>query len=190
MLNKASAKVQVKDLGWKAIKKRFEDMGKSWTTVGVHNDTGNVPDSSLSMAHLAAIHEWGVDITITDKMRAYLHAVLAIHVKAATTQIHIPERAPIRGWIAEAQPVLKKVTDGIVKKILNEKITPQQGIGQLGEFAVSGIKARMEKGLEPGLNENTIRLREHGGTKPLINTGGLLGAYGHKEVFGRKPEGI
>ena len=44
---------------------------------------------------LAGIHEFGLDIEVTPKMRAFLHRE-GLHLKDSTTHIHIPERAFLR----------------------------------------------------------------------------------------------
>ena len=46
-------------------------------------------------AWLAGIHEYGCDIPVTPKMRAFLHSQ-GLHLKESTTHIHIPERSFLR----------------------------------------------------------------------------------------------
>lgn len=58
-------------------------------------------------AWLAPIHEYGLDILVTDKMRAFLHRN-GLHLKSSTTHIHIPERSFLRsGYDKERATVLK-----------------------------------------------------------------------------------
>lgn len=51
--------------------------------------------SDLTMAQLGAIHEFGAEIPVTDKMRAYLHHI-GVHLKPETTTITIPARSFLR----------------------------------------------------------------------------------------------
>lgn len=59
-------------------------------------------------AWLAAIHEYGLDIEVTPKMRAFLHRK-GLHLKKSTTHIHIPERSFLRaGYDKHRDEILKK----------------------------------------------------------------------------------
>ena len=52
--------------------------------------------SGLTIKHIMHIHEYGRTIFVTEKMRAFLHAVLKIHLKRETTTIRIPPRPVVR----------------------------------------------------------------------------------------------
>lgn len=73
--------------------------------VGVLRQAKN--DQGESLANLAEIHEFGVEIPVTPKMRKYLHAA-GLHLKATTTVIKIPARPTF-------QPILESEADEIVK---------------------------------------------------------------------------
>lgn len=61
-------------------------------------------------AWLAAIHEYGLDIAVTPKMRKFL-AANGLYLKKSTTHIHIPERAFLRtGYDQNRDAVLKKAS--------------------------------------------------------------------------------
>jgi hypothetical protein len=49
------------------------------------------PDTELTMAELGAIHEFGADIQVTDKMRGYFWNKYGIHLKKKV--VHIPARS-------------------------------------------------------------------------------------------------
>lgn len=59
---------------------------------------------------LAAIHEYGCKIPVTDKMRAYLHGI-GVHLKPSTTLIVIPERSFLRaGYDQSKDDILRKAS--------------------------------------------------------------------------------
>ena len=64
-----------------------------------------------SDSKIAPIHQFGVTITVTDKMRNYL-AALGFHVKASTVYITIPERPVFR-------PALEQLKKEFGKIIIN-----------------------------------------------------------------------
>lgn len=80
------------------------------------------PDSALTNAELGAIHEFGCTITVTEKMRNYLHSQ-GIHLKKDTTTVVIPTRSFLRMPLLSSEG--KKELMNIVKsEIGNEfKVT-------------------------------------------------------------------
>lgn len=64
------------------------------------------------LVNIAAVHEFGAEINVTDKMRGYLHSI-GLHLKPTTTVIKIPAR-PTFG------PVYKMEKDELVKMIEKE----------------------------------------------------------------------
>lgn len=64
------------------------------------------------LVNIAEVHEYGVEIAVTNKMRNYLHSV-GLHLKATTNVIKIPAR-PTFG------PILEKEKDEIAKIIEKE----------------------------------------------------------------------
>ena len=68
-----------------------------------------------SRARIARVHEFGKDIEVTPKMRAYLHSI-GIHLNPKTTKIHIPERSFMRTTLAENERKIKKIVKGEMRK--------------------------------------------------------------------------
>ena len=68
-----------------------------------------------SRARIARVHEFGKDIEVTPKMRAYLHSI-GIHLNPKTTHIHIPERSFLRTALAENERKIKKIVKDEMKK--------------------------------------------------------------------------
>lgn len=70
------------------------------------------PDSDLTNAELGAIHEFGCTITVTDKMRKYLHSQ-GLHLKKGTMTVVIPTRSFLRMPLMSAEG--KKELMNVVK---------------------------------------------------------------------------
>lgn len=68
-------------------------------------------------AYIASIHEYGCNIKITPKMRAWLHAN-GLHVKDSTTHIKIPERAFLRNGFDENHTKVVDVCEKALGKSL------------------------------------------------------------------------
>jgi len=156
-------------------------MKEGFTYVGVHEDAGDavVEDGEgktagpISLPALAQIHEYGAEVK---------------NGWGKGIQFTIPERSFLRGWVDSSTEAIFKFKQIRVGMILDGKLTVEQALGQLGEFAVSGIVKRMRAGLTPPLAASTLLMRRHGGSKPLIDSGQLAGSITHKEFFGERPE--
>lgn len=87
------------------------DIPKMRQQLNIINGTGvEVGVLNGEQAWLAAIHEYGLDIAVTPKMRAYLHSQ-GLHLKKETTHIHIPERSFLRsGYDQNRDAVLEKAS--------------------------------------------------------------------------------
>jgi len=139
-----------------------------------------VEGSSISLLALANILHEGCSITVTPKMRSYLHS-LGLHLKASTTQITIPARPFI-------DPVMEEA-DGEVVEILRKAINGAidgGGGGDLGTSAwnkvglylVTAIKKSMVDLREPANHPFTIK--QKGSENPLIDHGHLTRSVVHE----------
>ena len=110
-------------MGFK-MKNKKDLTSKMIATAKVLNGT-KVNVGVLSGEHqwLAAIHEYGCTIPVTDKMRAYLNHI-GVHLKKSTTQIVIPERSFLRaGYDTNRDEVLdraKKVLPDVLEGTMSE----------------------------------------------------------------------
>ncbi len=178
----AESKVEVKDTGWEKLKKNLLKAAEkpAYTSVGVHEDAGSA-DNGMTLAKIAAIQEFGVHITVTDKMRGYL-ASQGLFLKKDTMEIVIPARSFLRGFVDEYKGVIEGLIEKLLDKLITGNTTVEGALKILGEFATGGVKARIVKGIDPELHPFTI---EHkGSSKPLVDTGRLLGSISHREHYG------
>lgn len=86
----------------------------SYVWAGVPSGAGE--SGGVDLATLAAIHEYGVTIPVTDAMRGYLHAQ-GLHLKASTLAVVIPPR-PFIG------PGLRRFTGngGRAREVVKESV--------------------------------------------------------------------
>ena len=81
------------------------------------------PDSNLTNAQLGAIHEFGADIQVTDKMRGYFWHKYGIHLKKKV--IHIPARSFLRDTLLSKEgkeELLEKVGLDVKDKEFNREL--------------------------------------------------------------------
>ena len=122
----------------------------------------------------AAANEFGAQITVTDKMRRYLHAI-GLHLKKSTTQIEIPERSFMRSTFdktAVIDKVMKRL-QRFLNKMIDGKSNPIDVMGGIGDAMVSEIKSTITSNVAPENAEFTIKQKGTGkGT--LFASGSLL----------------
>lgn len=126
--------------------------------------------------NLAKIHEYGVTINVTDKMRGYL-ASQGLHLKKTTTTIHIPERSFIRnGWDSNANEILNRI-EGLVADVVHGKSVSHLTDGT-GDLVVRALKEYAKDLDSPSLHPFTIERK--GSTDPLIDSGGMVGSIDYE----------
>lgn len=90
---------------------------------------------------------------------------------------NIPERSHIRSAFDENIKKIAKLSDGLVGKIYDGKITVEDALNLIGLKKVANIQNKVRSGLEPEV--------QRGGT-PLIDTGQYIGSIQHKIVMDGK----
>jgi hypothetical protein len=86
----------------------------------------------------------------------------------------IPERSFLRATVDEKHASITRLFVRVVRGAIDQKINLKRGLGLVGEKAVVWVKARIRKGIPPPLMPLTIARK--GSSKPLIDTGQLLGS--------------
>lgn len=124
-------------------------------------------------AWLASIHEYGCDIKVTPKMRAYLHA-RGLHLRESTTHIRIPERSFLRTGYDEAKDdVLKHarmMMADVIAGTMSES-TLYKGVGiELADAIKDYARDLDSPGNHPFTTENK------GSSNPLVDTGDMIGS--------------
>lgn len=159
------------------IKKEIMSLKKSYVKVGyleggeAHRNKDG--DADESMAGIAAVHEYGAVISVTDKMRGYLHYI-GIHLRKETDKIVIPERSFMRSWVAEKKEEITKVMSVLLKKVEEGGIETEEALNKLGAYGEAGMKDKIKSNVPPPL-----KFRE--GTA-LWDTGQLVNSIHHQAV--------
>lgn len=164
-------KISIKETNnTKQLLRTLKEMGKSQINVGILGG-----ESELSM--IAAVHEFGCDIQVTDKMRGWFGAN-GFPLKKDTTVIRIPERSFLRaGYDENINQIVEQVEKQlpfVLKNEVDAKIF-MEGIGM--QFA-SMIQKKLREVKSPPLSDMTVERK--GSSNPLIDSGRLHGAIQHE----------
>ena len=105
-----------------------------------HLEVGIFGEDDSEMVMIAAVHEFGVEIKVTDKMRGYLHSI-GIHLKPNTRTIKIPERSFIRaGYDQEKEKIIRE-SEKLLEKVLKLELPVDVFFNTLGEMIVGEYKS-------------------------------------------------
>ena len=143
------------------------------------------PDSDLTNAELGAVHEFGATITVTDKMRNYLHSQ-GLHLKKDTMTVVIPTRSFLRMPLMSAEG--KKELLNVVKSQLSNEFkaaelksdTANKILDDTVHLLAETAYLKVIKAFETGgfgkwapISEFTAKRRKNSGNPPLTDTGDL-----------------
>jgi|LSQX01.3.fsa_nt_gb hypothetical protein len=158
------------------IPKLLEVLDALWShqiQIGIFGSDG----STILM--IASVQEFGCKITVTPKMRAYLHSQ-GLHLKASTKQINIPERSFIRSGFDEQKVRYEKQAAKLLDKVLHLAIPVDTFFSVLGEYIAGQLQTYLTDISTPPNHPFTIARK--GSSNPLIDTGRLRQAITHKVV--------
>ena len=151
-----SVAIRTRDTGLSKFLKRLTSPE---VTVGVHSSDGSQVEegSALTVAEIAAIHEFGLGV---------------------------PERSWLRAFVDENRDELTRLLAITAKQIAEGK-DKDQAMNRFGLHVVGLIKRRIVAGIEPGLAESTKveKMRVTGGkakNTPLIRFGQFISAIAHE----------
>lgn len=152
--------VVIDDRVWQRIVRDLRKLPKMHAKVGVlASKGGNAQHSSgITLIELMAIHEFG------------------------SPAAGIPERKPIRSAFKKNDPELRKLTVRLAKAIINNTMSQEQALEVLGAWGATQIKNNIAQGahLKPANAPATVAAK--GSTRPLVDTGRLLGSINHEVV--------
>lgn len=142
------------------ISKSLETMSNRKVQIGALNG---------DHAWLAGIHEYGCEIPVTPKMRAFLHRQ-GLHLKDETTVIKIPERSFIRSTFDSEGERIMKQTERAIGQVLAGKMSVDDMLDLCGQQFATAIKARMS---ETDAN-HPFTIEQKGSSTPLTGKSGAL----------------
>lgn len=145
---------------WDALRANTQQLRNLTVTIGVHDDAGAHGNSAVSVAHLAAIHEFGTD--------------------------RIPERSFMRATFDAKRGEYTDLIKTLANDVAVQGQSPELAARKLGVIASNDVKRTIQDGIEPDLADATKRARDdkaaHGGGlasmaqtyTPLIDSGQLI----------------
>ncbi|AOH54483.1 hypothetical protein ABE28_008970 [Peribacillus muralis] len=145
--------------------KKVEDLNGSKINAGV------LGEGEQQM--IAGVHEYGIQINVTPKMRGFL-ASKGLHLKKSTTHITIPERSFIRsGWDAHEKEVLDK-SDQMIPDLIAKGLSVETFLEALGQESRDLLRDYARDLRNPANHPFTID--QKGSSNPLVDSGGMIGA--------------
>ena len=133
---------------------------------------GKGDNQDFDLVDLATVHEFGVTISVTKKMRNWFLAQ-GYPLSSSKTKIRIPERSFIRRTADERKMKIVSVCNQALAAVVSGKYSAKMAVDKIGNYVVSLIQETIKKVSNPPLTQMTIELRESGGTSPLQDTGRL-----------------
>lgn len=128
-------------------------------------------------AWLAGIHEYGCNIKVTDKMRAYLHGQ-GLHLKDSTKYITIPERAFLRTGYDQNRDNLVDSVEFALPSVLDGSMDSDKFLEMVGLILSSNIKDYAIALDSPPNHPYTVERK--GSSNPLVDTGDMIGSITYK----------
>jgi len=144
------------DRGWNGIMRDLKNLDDSFTKVGVQQgETRQDGAETSDMVIVAAVNEFGTRT--------------------------IPERPFMRNAFDKNKGKIKKVQDELYSRILQNRISPRQGLGLLGEAMERLTKKEITDLRTPPNAPATVAKK--GSSNPLIDTGQLRQSITHVETI-------
>lgn len=131
------------------------------------------------MTMIAAVHEFGARIPVTDKMRKWF-AAQGYPLRKETTHITIPERSFIRAGFDENEREFIKHARMVLIEAMAKGTPMDTVLDALGLQLKGMIQTYMRDLSEPPLSKMTKEMT--GRDNPLVHTGHLLRAIVHEVV--------
>lgn len=197
----ARSKITDHDRGYKRLAQRI-----ARATVGVHVDVG-ILGADVSKPHRAAPmsdadkHERKA-LNSLSKRGGFLTAgqqrrKTALNNKAKGSLTigeigeihefglgHNPMRSWLRAYVDENKNSIQQKVHRVAYAVELGKLTPEEGMNQLGLSIVGGIRKRIAAGIAPPVTAATQRRKGAGKTTALINTGQFRSSITHKVETG------
>lgn len=154
---------------YKTVKNKFPEMQRNLEALNGRK----VIVGCLKGEHawLAGIHEYGCNIRVTPRMRAFLH-YKGYHLSKQTTVIQIPERSFIRtGHDTYVDDVMKKASQ-LVGQVASGKMSGDQLLDYVGLTLSTKIKKYARDLSSPPNSSMTVN--EKGSSNPLVDTGNMI----------------
>lgn len=151
----------------------LDDLERHRVEIGIFGEE----DSELLM--IASVNEFGCQIQVTDKMRAYLHSQ-GLHLSRHTELITIPERSFIRSGFDAQKDDYEERAARMLDSVLRLDLPVRTFFETLGEYISGRLQEYLTSVDSPPNHPFTVA--QKGSSNPLINTGRLRQAITHRVV--------
>lgn len=141
------ARVIIKDRGWDKLVGNARRLQNASISVGILDSATPESGSDISMAELAAVHEFGAP------------------------SVGIPERSFIRSALDEGDAKIQAAKRRIVGGVMDGKLEPERGLHALGQLCKTLIQQKIIAG--PFVPNAPSTIRQKGSSRPLVDTGRL-----------------
>lgn len=166
---------------YKELEKVIEALTKDITVkVGIlAKDGSQEVSNNLDLAGLGAVHEFGAQIKVTDKMRGFFWHNFGIHLKKTTTHIVIPSRSFLQKPLEKSKKFMNKIKNSIgdAEDVLYyaKKTGDLESIAiVIGASAVDLIQEAFDTSCWGEWKPNKeLTIENKGSALPLVNTGYL-----------------
>jgi hypothetical protein len=169
-----SSKIVVKDKGWNLIEENLKKIGDVEIKVGLFGSG----DPENNVAARGAVHEFGVDIKVTSKMRGFFLYAFGVALKPSTRKIHIPARPFMAQSFEDGLNGLENLIKFEYIKMIEGKISIKQFFDSIGVKHTGQIKAKIIDGEYEALSGLTIQNKKS--ARPLVDTGIMRTSVKHK----------
>jgi hypothetical protein len=160
-----------------SLRAQLKELDGAKVVVGVQGEHGeNFHGQTVSatddLQKIAWVHEYGIDIDVTPKMRAWCH-YNGIHLRADTTKIHIPERSFIRRAHAEGKDDLARLYASLIGKMIQGEVKPDEVLDALGKEAMTLTFSELGVDTKPVSPYTMEHRKASPNPTPLTDTGSL-----------------
>ncbi len=120
---------------------------------------------------IAGVHEFGINIAVTPKMRKFL-ATQGLHLKKSTNFIRIPERSFIRaGWDSNEREILDRCEE-FLKDAFILSVPASAVLDGMGQETLDRIKDYARDLDNPDNHPFTVERK--GSDNPLVDSGHMI----------------
>ena len=159
------------------LRSQLKELDGAKVIVGVQSEpgtnfAGQTVSSNEELLKIAWVHEFGCDIDVTPKMRAWLHHN-GIHLKKETTKIHIPERSYIRRAVADGKVDAQNAYSELINQMILGKMDVDKVLDGLGKYVMQEMYSQLGNGAKPVSSLTLERRKISPEPTPLNDTGNL-----------------
>lgn len=150
---------------------RIDEINAKKARVG-YISGGDYSGGQITVKGLARVHEYGINIPVTKKMRAFFQYKFGISLKPSTTVIHIPERSFIRAGADKATPAIVQKAKELIPQALLGNVDPMLLYEMLGEELKGEIQEYAIDLSSPA--NKSLTVQNKGSSNPLVDTGNMI----------------